>query len=752
VNGVARLRLTVRGLVQGVGFRPFVFRLARELRLGGWVGNAPEGVRIEAEGPRDVLDRFCERLRGELPPRANILALDRAALEPAGHAEFVIRASAADGDAVAWVMPDVAACAECLREVRDPRQRRYRYPFTNCTDCGPRYSIIRRLPYDRPNTTMAGFAMCAACRAEYDDPRDRRFHAQPIACPDCGPHLELVDRHGAVLARRDEALRTAAAALRAGQIMAVKGIGGFHLLVDARREQGVKTLRRRKCREAKPLAVMVADLAAARELCEFSDEAARLFESPEAPIVLAPRRGRGVCDAVAPGNPLLGVLRAYTPLHVLLLAEVGFPLVATSGNRSDEPICTDNQDALTRLGDIADLLLVHNRPIARRVDDSVVQVIAGRPQVLRSARGYAPLPLAAGAALPAVLAVGAQQKSAPAAAIGADVFLGAHVGDLEGPLALDAFAGGVEAFRELYGFEPVRIACDLHPDYQSTRFAERCGVPVVGVQHHVAHAHACLADNGIAGPALAVVWDGTGLGTDGTIWGGEFLRIDGARWERVDHLRRFRLPGGEAAAREPRRAALGVLFELYGAELPVDLGFAPHELEVLLTMLRRGVNAPLTSSAGRLFDAVAALLDLRRRTSFEGQAAMELEFAAERDGAAYGATTTDWGPLVRQIVADVRAGVPRAQIAARFHASLVAIIVAVARRSADRKVLLTGGCFQNRRLSELAIAALRDAGFEPYWHGRVPPNDGGIALGQVFATARQCAHVLGDTRTDRRAR
>lgn len=737
MNEVARLRLSVRGCVQGVGFRPFVFRLARELRLAGWVGNAPEGVRIEVEGECDALDQFCTRLERETPPRARIQALRRSRIDPSGAVGFAIRTSTASGSATAWVMPDVAACAACIREISDAAQRRHRYPFTNCTDCGPRYSIVRRLPYDRPNTTMAGFAMCAACRAEYENPRDRRFHAQPIACPDCGPQLELADRRGAVLARRDDALCEAAAALRWGQIVAVKGLGGFHLLVDARSERGVMTLRRRKNREAKPLAVMASDLAAAQELCELSDAAAALFESPEAPIVLAPRRTGAVCEAVAPGNPLLGVLRAYTPLHVLLLAEVGFPLVATSGNRSDEPICIDNEDALQRLGDIADLFLLHDRPIARRIDDSVVQIVAGRPQLLRRARGYAPLPLTAGAPLPPVLAVGAQQKNAPAAAVGADVFVGPHVGDLEGPLALDAFVGAVDAFRELYGFEPACIACDLHPDYQSTRFAERCGVPIVGVQHHVAHAHACLADNGSAGPALAVVWDGTGLGVDGTIWGGEFLRIDGARWERVDHLRTFRLPGGEAAVREPRRAALGLLFELYGADLPLDLGFAPRELDVLLAMLRRGVNAPLTSSAGRLFDAAAAILDLRRRAGFEGQAAMELEFAAAPGGAAYEGVSTDWASLVRQMLADLGAGVSRAQIAARFHASLAAIIVAVAQRAGERNVLLTGGCFQNRRLSELAIAALQDAGFEPYWHQRVPPNDGGIALGQIMAATKQ---------------
>lgn len=737
MNDVARLRLTVRGLVQGVGFRPFVFRLARELRLAGWVGNAPEGVRIEAEGARDALEQFCRRLGAELPPRASIRAVERSLLAPAGHAAFAIRTSAAEGAATAWVMPDAATCDACIREVLDPSERRHRYPFTNCTDCGPRYSIIRRLPYDRPNTTMERFPMCAACRAEYEDPRDRRFHAQPIACPACGPQLELLDGRGATLCRRDEALRGAADALRSGRIVAVKGIGGFHLMADARDQRVVMRLRSRKNREAKPLAVMAANAAAARELCELSDLAAELFESVEAPIVLAPRRAGAVCEAVSPDNPMLGVLRAYTPLHLLLLRETGFPVVATSGNRSDEPICIDNDEALRRLSDIADLLLVHDRPIARRVDDSIVQVIAHRPQILRRARGYAPLPLTAARALPAVLAVGAQQKNAPAAAIGAEVFVAPHVGDLDTELAYEAFLGGVAAFHELYEFSPQRVVCDLHPDYASTRYAQRRDLPLRYVQHHAAHAYACLADNNLAGPGLAVVWDGTGLGTDGTIWGGEFLRIDGGRWERVDHLRTFRLPGGEAAVRDPRRAALGALFELYGANVPVDLGFAPRELDVLLAMLQRGVNAPLTSSAGRLFDAVAALVGLGRSVSFEGQAAMALEFAADAEGEAYAEVSCDWAGLLRQIVRDVLAGAPRGRIAARFHASLAALVVGVARRVGERNVLLTGGCFQNRRLSESTIAALRDAGFEPYWHQRVPPNDGGVALGQVLAATEE---------------
>lgn len=737
MNGLARMRLTVRGLVQGVGFRPFVFRLARELRLSGWVGNAPEGVRIEAEGPQESLSRFCERLCAELPPRARIRALERSILSPVGHAGFSIRTSAADGVPTTWVMPDIATCDACIREVFDPAQRRHRYPFTNCTDCGPRYSIIRRLPYDRPNTTMALFTMCAACRAEYEDPCDRRFHAQPIACPDCGPQLELLDGGGASVASRESALQAAAAALRDGRIVAVKGLGGFHLMVDSRDERAVMRLRGRKNREAKPLAVMVLNLAAALKLCELSEAAATLFESPEAPIVLAPRRAGAVCEAVSPGNPMLGILRAYTPLHLLLLSEVGFPLVATSGNRSDEPICIENSDALRRLSGIADLFLVHDRPIARRVDDSVVQIVAGQAQLLRRARGYAPAPLGLRCSWPAVLAVGAQQKNAPAVAIGAEAFLAPHVGDLDSALGHDAFERTIESFREFYGFTPRRVICDLHPDYASTRFAQRCGVAVTSVQHHVAHAHACLADNAIRGPALAVVWDGTGFGPDGTIWGGEFLRIHGTRWERVDHLRTFRLPGGEAAVREPRRSALGALFEVYGTNLPLSPGFAPRELEVLLTMLARGVNAPWTSSAGRLFDAVAAIVGLRLRAVFEGQAAMELEFAAAAEGDAYPEASTDWRPLLRKVVDDVLAGVARARIAARFHASLAAMIVGVAQRTGERKVLLTGGCFQNRRLSELAISALRDAGFEPYWHARVPPNDGGIALGQILASAEE---------------
>lgn len=732
-----RLTLTIRGLVQGVGFRPFVYRLAQARKLSGWVLNTSSGVQIEAEGPLVELERFRVELQAELPPRALIHSIKHRFDEATGVAGFQICESAGDGARHVWLMPDIAICAACTGEMLDPRNRRFRHPFTNCTNCGPRYSIMTGVPYDRANTTMRRFAMCADCRREYENPDDRRFHAQPNACPICGPQLELLDQDGRRVALRDHALREAIEALAGGRIVACKGVGGFHLLANARDERAVAALRARKRREEKPFAVMVADLASARELCEIDAVEAELFESPVAPIVLMLRKQGAVCEAVSPGNPRLGVMCAYTPLHQLMLRDLGVPLVATSGNRSDELICCDNDEALCRLKGVADLFLMHDRPIAQRVDDSVVHVVAEMPQVLRRARGYAPLPVTLKNPAQPVLAVGGHQKNTTAIMVGADVFLSPHIGDLDGPESHEAFLQSIDTLQQLHGVRAERIACDLHPDYRSTQFAQKSGRAVTSVQHHFAHALACMADNELDGPVLAVVWDGTGYGADGTIWGGEFLRVDGTHFERVDHLRAFRLPGGEAAMREPRRSALGVLFEAFGADPPILPGISRREAGLMWTMARKQINSPLTSSAGRLFDAVAAILGLRQRCSFEGQAAMELEFSVVPGGGAYECPSTDWTPLIRQAVADVQAGVPSGVIAGRFHDSLVAMIVGVAGRVGEPRVVLSGGCFQNKYLTERTIAGLRGAGFDVYWHKRVPPNDGGIALGQVVAAARE---------------
>jgi hydrogenase maturation protein HypF len=794
-----RLRVHVRGAVQGVGFRPFVYRLATGLGLFGWVLNSSSGVVIEVDGDAAKLEEFLLRVASERPPRAVIQGIESAFLDAGGFTTFEIRESEG-GEKTALVLPDIATCDDCLRELRDPADRRYRYPFTNCTNCGPRFTIVEALPYDRPNTTMVGFRMCEACAAEYREPRDRRFHAQPNACPVCGPHLELWDAAGRCVATRDEALERAEAGILAGEIVAVKGLGGFHLMVDARNDEAVRRLRRAKAREEKPFALMVPSLDHARAVCEVNEREARLLSAPEAPIVLLrriaegpstlrqaqgrPEPGRGatraarsgqagVAEAVAPGNPYLGIMLPYTPLHHLLLGDLGVPVVATSGNRSDEPICTDERDAVSRLGGLADAFLVHDRPIARHVDDSIVRLAAGRELVLRRARGYAPLPVTLGprptatesvrssdqtrddgqavtmSDLPPVLAVGAHLKNTVALAVGANVFVSQHIGDLETPEAYQAFERVIGAFERMYAAGSPVIACDAHPDYLSTRYATGRGLPVQRVQHHLAHVLGCMAENEVVPPALGVAWDGTGFGLDGTVWGGEFFAIAPGRCERVATFAPFALPGGELAVREPRRAAMGVLDAAFGEaawemdDLAPVSSFERAERRVLRVMLSRGVNAPRTSSAGRLFDAVAALAGIRQRVRYEGQAAMELEFALEDAGTdesyplplATGGEPRhlDWIPMIRAIVEDVRSGCGAGLVSARFHNAMAASIVAVAGFVGLERVVLSGGCFQNRYLLERTVTGLARAGFRPTWPQRVPPNDGGIALGQVVA-------------------
>ncbi|HKX31053.1 MAG TPA: carbamoyltransferase HypF [Blastocatellia bacterium] len=748
---IARLRVIIRGAVQGVGFRPFVYRLAAELGLAGWVNNSAQGVFIEVEGAPPRLESFLLRLEPERPPRSFIQSLESSFLDPKGYRGFEIRKSDQEGEKTVVVLPDIAVCADCLREISDPHNRRYRYPFTNCTNCGPRFSIVESLPYDRANTTMKKFAMCGACAAEYEDPLDRRFHAQPNACPNCGPHLEFWDRAGAVLAARHEALLAAVDSIRRGEIVAVKGVGGLHLVVDARNEEAIRGLRRRKHREEKPFALMFPSLAAVEADCEVSEIEARLLLSPESPIVLLKRRST-LSDSIAPHNPYVGAMLPYTPLHQLLLGELQVPIVATSGNLSDEPICFDERQALDRLGGIADFFLVHNRPIARHVDDSIARVILGRELIMRRARGFAPLPIHLDRALPSMLAAGGHLKNTVAVAVGSEIFVSQHIGDLTTPEAFAAFQQVIRHFQELYAVEPSSIACDAHPDYLSTQFARRSPLPTHSIQHHFAHVMACLAENEIVSPALGVVWDGTGYGPDGTIWGGEFLLVTDDSSTRAAHFRTFRLPGGEKAVREPRRAALGLLFEIFGEELfamkdlaPI-VSFTSRELDLLRQVLRKGLNSPVTSSAGRVFDAVSSIAGLRQITRYEGQGAMELEFALDgietdesysvRLSEGGGAIVVDWEPLMRELIADVRSAVPAGLISARFHNALVDGLVAVARRVNEPKVALTGGCFQNKYLTERAVGGLQKAGFRPYWHQRIPPNDGGIALGQLIAAAR----------------
>ena len=673
---LSRLRCVIHGAVQGVGFRPFVYRLAAGHGLHGWVLNDAAGVQVEVDGARAALERFRTALVDEAPPLAVIHAVEVSWLTPTGFEDFTIRESQGRQPPTVLVLPDVATCAACRADIAAPENRRHGYPFTNCTDCGPRYSIIRGLPYDRPLTAMADFALCGKCNAEYRDPANRRFHAQPNACPECGPQVALWSGDGGKLASRGAALRLTAEALRAGRIVALKGLGGFQLLVDACNTAAVRRLRERKGREAKPLAVMFASLAAVREACVVGEAEARLLESPQAPIVLLRWAGNDIAANVAPENPWLGAMLPYTPLHHLLLAEVGFPVVATSGNLSDEPMAIANDEALERLAGVADLWLVHDRPIVRHVDDSIVRVQRGRELVLRRARGYAPLPLVlAGAAAEAltarpVLAVGAHLKNAVALTSGARVFLSQHIGDLATPAALEAFERVIADLSELLEISPAVVACDLHPDYLATRFAHRYaderGLPLVEVQHHHAHIAAAMAENQVAGEVLGLAWDGTGYGTDGTVWGGEFFVGGYAGFHRAGHLRTFPLPGGDLAARETRRPALGLLFDA-GMELHQAPGFTESELATLRGVLRKGVNAPTTSSMGRLFDAVAAFAGVRLRNRYEGEAPMALEHLLGDDAPEAGAYPielvnaddgfiADWEPLLAALLADHAAG------------------------------------------------------------------------------------------------
>ena len=730
--------LRLRGRVQGVGFRPVVFRLAHELGLRGWVRNDASGAEVALAGGAAAIAKFRAELAGRLPAAADIQHVEEQPAPAELPAGFEIRASAPAGGArVAGILPDLATCPECLREILDPRNRRHRYPFTNCTHCGPRFSILEALPYDRANTTMRGFRMCPACAAEYGDPRDRRFHAQPNACPVCGPKLAWMRADGTVLAEGDEALPAATEALRTGKIVAVKGIGGFHLLVDARDAAVVRRLRARKRRDEKPFAVMFPALAEIVAVCRVAETERQWLESPAAPIVLLQKGpgAAGLAPEIAPGLPWLGAMLPYTPLHHLLLRELGFPVVATSGNLTDEPICTDNDEARARLGDIADFFLVHDRPIARPLDDSVVAVCNGEPVMMRRGRGLAPYSLPLAGAPDGIVAAGAQMKSTVAVTAGGNAVMSPHIGDLDHEAAARLWRRAVADLAGLHGLKPAAAVADLHPGYAATHGAAELGVPVRQVQHHHAHIAACLAENERDGPVLGIAWDGTGLGTDGTIWGGEFLVCTRKEFRRAAWLRPFPLIGGDAAAREPRRAALGVLREL-GSNHPPP-GFSRAELTVLDGMLAEGLNVVRTSSAGRLFDAVASLLDVCQVMTHEGQAAMRLEaLAGAGPAAAYPfgwmGDALDWAPMVQALLAG---GEPPAVAAARFHATLVEMMVAAAKREGLREVCLSGGCFQNRRLLAGAVSRLEAEGFRVWRHRDLPPNDAGICLGQIAVAA-----------------
>ena len=761
-----RIRTAVRveGIVQGVGFRPFVHGLATRLGLGGLVGNDADGVFAEIEGDPAAVARFLVLLEREPPPLARIDKVTTREVTPAGSAVFAIAPSPAGGRSRrALVSADTATCADCLAELADRGDRRYEYPFINCTNCGPRFTIITDVPYDRAATTMAGFEMCALCAAEYHDPADRRFHAQPTCCPACGPRLRLLTSDGTPVPGPPGSgpIVAAAGLLRAGQVLAVKGLGGYHLAANAGSAAAAAALRQRKHREDKPFAVMVADVAAARRLCAVSDAAADLLASARRPIVLLPRRpaeagSAAVAPAVAPGNRQLGVMLPYTPLHHLLLRELAGPMILTSGNVSDEPIAFTDADARQRLAGIADAVLAHDRAIHIRTDDSVVRVFRGGAAVLRRSRGYVPEPLPVPVTFGRpVLACGAELKSTFCLGTRGHAFVSHHIGDLENAETLRSFTEGIEHFRRLFDIEPQVIAHDLHPDYLSTahaaRLAAQSGAELIGVQHHHAHIASCLADNGERGPVIGVAFDGTGYGPDGTIWGGEFLIADLAGYRRAAHLEPVPMPGGAAAIRQPWRMAASYLAAAYpGGAGRAGLAVAARNERAwgtITAMAERGINAPLTSSAGRLFDAVAALLGVRDAISYEGQAAIELEQLADpAEPGGYRAAADGGEPLriqaaglVRAAADDLAAGVSAPVIAARFHNGVAALIegtcVTLRERCGLDTVALSGGVFQNLLLADRVVSALAGRGFRVLTHQRVPCNDGGISLGQAVIAA-----------------
>jgi hydrogenase maturation protein HypF len=752
-------RITVTGTVQGVGFRPFVYRAARDAGVGGRVWNDAAGVTVEAFGTADALDALVRTLRRDHPPAAVVATLRSEPIPAEAAPAFEIVGSAGGAERRAAIPPDLATCPACLAELRDPADRRHRYPFTNCTACGPRFTIALGAPYDRPRTTMAGFTLCAACAREYGDPGDRRFHAQPNACPACGPRVALRDAAGSPVEAADP-IAAVGRALAAGAVAAVKGLGGYHLACDATSPAAVATLRARKRREEKPLAVMVADLEAARVVAELTAAEEALLASVERPIVLCRRRpGAPLAAEVAPDSPLVGLLLPYAPLHHLLLEAAGRPLVMTSGNLSEEPIAFEDEEAVRRLAGVADLFLVHDRPIASRCDDSVARVVAGGPLLLRRARGFVPRPVRVPRpfARP-VLAVGGQLKNACCLGRGDEATLGPHVGDLDGLETYGAFEAAIARLEEFLALRPEVVACDLHPLYLSTRYArERAAAlraPLVGVQHHHAHAAAAMAEHGLEGPVLALAWDGTGLGTDGAAWGGELLLAERARFERLATFRPIALAGGDRAIREPWRIALAALLDAFGEDAPLDrlplfAAVDPKELAVVRRMIAGGVNAPLAHGAGRAFDAAGALALRRPSSRYEGQVATALDAAAAAGGeGAYPFAVDEQGavaeldlrPLWRALAGDLLAGANAAVVSARFHASLVAAGAELVRRAARRvgrlPVVLAGGCFQNARLVEGLLGELSGA-FAVYPPREVPPGDGGLALGQaIVADAR----------------
>jgi len=779
----------VTGTVQGVGFRPFVFRLAGELGLAGSVRNTAAGVVIELEGERARVDEFARRLEAEAPPLARIASVASREVEPVGEVGFRIIESEAAARPTALIPPDVALCADCAREIADPTDRRHAYPFTNCTNCGPRFTIVRGIPYDRAQTTMAAFEMCEECAREYGDPGDRRFHAEPVACPRCGPEVRLEEGHGASAAsyrghgserelrqqateatEADDGLSRGASLLAAGKVVAIKGLGGYHLACDARNSEAVETLRTRKGRGQKPFAIMVRDLAEARRVAEVSPEAERLLTSPESPVVILPAKaGSGLAEGIAPRQHTVGVMLPYTPLHRLLLDQSPPALVMTSGNLAEEPIVHTDEEARAKLGPIADHILSHNREIEVPCDDSVVRVEGDLVIPVRRARGYVPRSVRVKMSGPPILAVGGNHKNTFCLLRDGEAILSQHIGDLDTAEVLEYFGRAVRHFEKLFEVTPEVVAHDLHPGYLSTQWAKSLeGVRLVPVQHHHAHVVSVMAEAGLEGPVVGVSYDGTGYGADGTAWGGEVLKCDRGSYTREGHLRPVPLPGGEAAIARPARMALSHLMDAFGPEegakrarrlLPT---LTEAETRVVARQIERGINSPMCSSAGRLFDAVGALLGATPEATYEGQPAMELEAMASQ----YRAGDTpprrprllpyrydiensviDTRLVMRGIIADLERGVDHAEIAARFHETVAAFTVDLCRRLGEHyglsEVALSGGVMQNARLLRRLLEGMREVGLTPHVHREVPPNDGGMSLGQAVVGAASLGRGSG---------
>ncbi len=753
IPAVSLVHISVRGVVQGVGFRPFIYQLATRHNLRGWVRNTSEDVRIEVEGEARDIERFMVRLREQSPPLSHIENIAVEAGTPENHEKFEIRHSVAEEGKYQLISPDIATCPDCLREIFDPADRRYRYPFTNCTNCGPRFTIIDDIPYDRPNTTMNIFRMCPECQREYDDPLDRRFHAQPNACPACGPQLKLTDAEGNQVTC-DDIIGKTCELLKEGKIVAVKGLGGFLLACDATSQTAVNRLRQRKNRPAKPLAIMVTSLDEVRRHCEVNNKEEKLLISPGSPIVLMKWKAESaVTRVVAPGLNYLGVMLPYTPLHHLLLRETGLPLVMTSGNISEEPIAKDNDEALRRLSGIADYFLMHNRDIYARYDDSVMIVERNAPTSVRRARGYAPYPIHLPYQSRQILGCGAEEKNTFCLTRDNFAFVSQHIGDMENLETLEHFVNTIALYQRLFRIEPEIIAHDMHPEYLPTKYAkelaDRDKIKLVPVQHHHAHIASCMADNGLKGPVIGVSFDGTGYGTDGHIWGGEFMVADYRQFNRMAFLEYLPLPGGALAIKKPYRTAIGYLLSL-GIDLDRQLPFLknidPAEIDIIQTQIENSINAPLTSSVGRLFDAVSALIGVRGVIEYEAQAAIDLETLADKavnESARYPFSVTKHDEintikihdLLAAIVNDLHNHTPRARIAARFHNTVAQMILEVCQKISPKAgitgVALSGGVFQNRLLLRKAVSLLESAGLEVYTHRQVPCNDGGISLGQV---------------------